>query len=174
MFEYYGEIIKKNQENGIYAKAFENLKDLTIENLYDKAFEKSKEEKMKTWKDIEAGDSIYYYDHGKIHEQKVHSAEFIQQTHEYNFSSGVKSSWLEEYILIKAGRGSSIKIFKFEIDDLRYKDRYFNRFNTKEEEIRYIYERKNYLENKVKIYKKQYEKWLSAYEKCDKAIKNLK
>lgn len=38
---------------------------------------------MKTWKDIKEGDIIYYWGHGKLHTQKVHSVEIDKEIRKY-------------------------------------------------------------------------------------------
>ena len=124
---------------------------------------------MKNWKDIKEGDTIYYYDHGKIHEQKVHSVEYKSETKTYNYGYTVTTS-TSEWIEITAGRGSKIHIGPWCYDNDMYDDCYFSRFTTKEALINCIKNRKAKFQKRYDKYKKQVERMQNAINKYNDVI----
>ena len=124
---------------------------------------------FKTWKEVKDGDTIYYYDHGKIREQIVHSAKMTEETHEYNYGL-YRSTSTEEYILISAGRGSKFKVYSYYINSSYYPSHYFTRFTCKEALIDALQERLKKVKRQSDKAKQRYEKFLSIYNKYDKLI----
>ena len=124
---------------------------------------------MKTWKDIKEGDTIYYYDHGKIHDQKVHSVELKTETHTHNYGYTITTS-TSEWIEITAGRGSKIRINPWYYDNDTYDAYYFKRFTTKEALIRCIKERKAKYQKRYDKYKKQVDRMVNAIIKYNDVI----
>lgn len=119
---------------------------------------------MKTWKKIKEGDIIYYYDHGKIHEQKVHSVELKSETTTYNYGYTVTTS-TSEWIEIIAGRGSTIHIHPWHYNDDTYNDNYFTRFTTKEAALKCIKNRKAKLQKRYEKQNAKAEKMLFTIRK---------
>lgn len=128
-----------------------------------------KDKNYKSWKDVKAGDEICYYDKGKIHKQKVTSAEEIVNRQNFNFGSFTRE-YVEKYIKIKAGKGSEFHIYEHYLDLPFYEDYYFTRFTSEEACIECLKQHLKKLQAKSDIAKAKYEKFLNITNKYNKVI----
>lgn len=124
----------------------------------------------KTWKDIKEGDTIYYYDHGKIHEQKVHSIERGTKTYEYTWGT-TRTISVDNYMIIKAGKGSEIKINEFYYDYDSYRWGGLTRFTSKDGLIDFIRKLNKHAQIKANKLKKRYDRYINCIEKYNNIIK---
>ena len=121
-------------------------------------------ENFKKWNEVKEGDTIYYFDHGRLREQTVHSALWNKR----KFHDGRMSE--DIYLRIKAGKGSEFTIYKFWVDDSDYKDFYFRRFTCKEAAIEWIKKRKDHAMNKAVYYGERFQKYDKLTKKYIKFI----
>lgn len=128
------------------------------------------EKKFKTWKEIKEGDTICYYDKGKIHKQTVISVEHKEEVHTYNYG-WCKTESRTNYIVIKAGRGSEIHIYEHYNDCSFYEDYYFTRFTCEEAALECLRQHYEKLKGKSNRAKAKYEKFLNIANKYDNVIK---
>lgn len=110
----------------------------------------------KSWAKVKEGDFIYYYDKGKLRKQLVHSVEKKEQ--KSTFGYGQYTS-VHKYILIKAGRGSNIKISEYYVDAPFYEDCYFTRFTSEEAAIDTLKEHLERITRRADRAKKKYERY---------------
>ena len=128
--------------------------------------------RFKTWSEIKEGDTIYYYDHGKLREQKVHSVENTEETYTSG-GWGYISTTTYKKIIIKAGRGSTIEIYDYYFDAPYKEDYYFTRFTCKEAALDALKKHSANLEQICERAKKRYEKYLNSYNKYKASISKL-
>lgn len=126
-------------------------------------------EDFKSWNEVKVGDIICYYDKGKIHNQKVTSVEPKEDVYTYGYGGYVTESRYK-YILIKAGKGSEIKIYESYYDCSFYEDRYFTRFTCVEAAIECLKQHCKQLQRKSDVAKAKYEKFLNITNKYNKVI----
>jgi hypothetical protein len=118
----------------------------------------------KTFGELKVGDDIYYYDHCKLHKQKVTSIEIVKGK-EVAYKDFFGREWKrteDDELVIKAGKGTIIKIYS------RYsKNEYINflmpKFSNYEAGLDFI----NNLKNK---HKKRMEKYYNRYLKEKRII----
>ena len=127
---------------------------------------------FKKWNEVKEGDTIYYFDHGKLHEQVVHSVEEKGNVHSYGYGGHI-TTYYSEYILIKAGRGSEIKIYASEYNMSLYIDSCFTRYTCKEAAIWNLKERHKHYNAKTERLRKHYEKYAKLTEKYSNVINDI-
>lgn len=127
---------------------------------------------MKTWKEIKKGDTIYYYDHGNVHEQKVTDVGTFSSIDTFEYGNE-KTKAVSLKLGIKAGKNSEISLRQYWFDKSIFKDKYFNRFTCKEALSEYLSYRVNRIKEKAKESKRMYEKYLSIEIQYRKALKSL-
>lgn len=66
---------------------------------------------MKTFGQLKPGDTIYYYDHGDIHAQTVHSVDTTPEINEYIDWQGNKQQNILNRVVIEAGKGTVLKLY---------------------------------------------------------------
>ena len=66
---------------------------------------------MKTFGQLKPGDTIYYYDHGDIHAQIVHSVDTTPEIKEYTDWQGQKQQNKLNRVVIEAGQGTVLKLY---------------------------------------------------------------
>ena len=118
----------------------------------------------KTFRELKVGDDIYYYDHCKLHKQKVTSIEFVkgkEETYKDFFGREWKRTEDDE-IVIKAGKGTIIKIRSKYLNN-EYIDFRMSRFSNYEAGLTFV----NNLKNK---HKKRMEKHYNKYLKEKRII----
>lgn len=125
--------------------------------------------KFKPWKDVKAGDTIYYYDHGKLYEQLVHSADLKEETHTFRYGFTTTTT-TERKIIVKAGKGSMFSIYEYYMNASYYHDSYFTRFTCKEAAIDALKNHLGSLEHTCDRAKKKYERYLNSYNKYKACI----
>jgi len=120
---------------------------------------------MKTWKDIKEGDIIYYWDHGKLHAQKVHSVEIDKEVRKYLYFDSVNIK-IEMRHTIKAGYGTRIMWTGSWMDnDQTAIVRGIRRFTCIEAAQEYMESRKNQLNTKR-------QKLINKLNKVNKQLEN--
>lgn len=132
----------------------------------------SENNNFKKWSEVKEGDTIYYFDHGKLHEQIVHSVEEKEDRKEYSYGVITKTI-IQKYLLIKAGRGSEIKIYKYEYDKACDYCSYFTRYTCKEAVLWNLKNRHKYNNEKAEKYRKKYEKYNSLTDKYANIINDI-
>ena len=66
---------------------------------------------MKTFGQLKPGDTIYYYDHGDIHAQIVHSVDTTPEIHEFTDWQGHEQQNKLNRVVIEAGKGTVLKLY---------------------------------------------------------------
>lgn len=127
------------------------------------------DKKFKAWKDVKEGDIICYYDKGKIHNQIVTSVEEKEEINTYSWGFTTTTT-RHKYLIIKAGRGSEIKIYEHYRNLPFYEDYYFTRFTCNEACIECLKQHFNKLQVKAERAKAKYEKFLNITNKYNKVI----
>lgn len=115
---------------------------------------------MKTFKEIQPGDYIYYYDHGKIKSQLVHEVYETEEEYKWKDWSGQDNITIYKYLIIKAGKRN--RTYKLRQYDMYCSDTYFNRmkrFACSEAANNFINYLLNTDERKIKEAKKKLEKY---------------
>lgn len=93
----------------------------------------------KKFKDLKIGDYIWYYDHCKLHRQKITKAEIITNTEEISFSFGYnKKIYVTKEIYIEAGKGTKMFISSYYFDKDEYLWRGIPRFSNYTSAKRYV------------------------------------
>lgn len=111
---------------------------------------------MKRWKDLEAGDCIYYYDHCKMHEQVIHSVEIkeIEKVEVDRYNPRRKTIGTSEKMILTIGP----RHIEFEVPDYALRENFDNywydfnhwgihRFSCKEAAEEYL---KNLVDKRLK------------------------
>lgn len=132
----------------------------------------SENNNFKKWNELKEGDTIYYFDHGKLHEQVVHSVE--EKTDRREYSYGFTRTISEtKYLVIKAGRSSEIKIYEYEYKMSWHHAYYFTRYTCKEAALWNLKERYKYNNEKAERLRKKYEKYAKLTEKYSNIINDI-
>ena len=126
----------------------------------------------KTFAELKVGDDIYYYDHCKLHKQKVTSIEIVKGK-EVTYKDFFGREWKrteDDEMIIKAGKGTIIKICYIHYlnrDSIKYN--YMRRFSNYEAGLAFIDNLKN---KHMKRMEKYYNKYLKEKRKItiDKSI----
>lgn len=122
----------------------------------------------KTFAELKVGDDIYYYDHCKLHKQKVTSIEIVKGK-EKTYKDFFGREWKrieDDELVIKAGKGTIIKIwYKYDLNNDSIKYNYMPRFSNYEAGLTFI----NNLKNK---HKKRMEKHYNRYLKEKRIIES--
>ena len=126
----------------------------------------------KTFAELKVGDDIYYYDHCKLHKQKVTSIEIVKGK-EVTYKDFFGREWKrteDDEMIIKAGKGTIIKICYIHYlnsDSIKYN--YMCRFSNYEAGLTFIDNLKN---KHMKRMEKYYNKYLKEKRKItmDKPI----
>ena len=114
----------------------------------------------KTFAELKVGDDIYYYDHCKLHKQKVTSIEIVKGK-EVIYKDFFGREWKrteDDELVIKAGKGTIIKIWYIHYlnsDTIKYNR--MPRFSNYEAGLTFIDNLKN---KHIKRMKKYYNKYL--------------
>lgn len=66
---------------------------------------------MKTFADLKEGDKIYYWDHGKMHEQIVYIVKKIEKVDEWKDWYGKIQKRVYDVWTIKAGQGTTLEFW---------------------------------------------------------------
>lgn len=92
----------------------------------------------KTFKDLVIGDYIWYYDHYKLHKQKITHAELQLRTEEINSMFYGKVIKQIKEIYIEAGKGTKMYISSYNFDKDTLNWRGIPRFTSYEAALNYI------------------------------------
>jgi len=125
---------------------------------------------MKTWKDIKPGDKIYYYDHGKIHEQLVYEVEDKIDVRKYQGYGGTVTTHETPYRNIVAGKNRRTNLQIYNEWNLKYSSCRFHgmpRFADKEKAKKFINERIDYCKEKINYFKRQEKKYTKMMNHYD-------
>lgn len=119
----------------------------------------------KRWQDLQVGDYIWYYDHYKLHNQKVTHIETQTKTQELNYYYGEKFTRQIKELYIEAGKGTKMYIneYRFEYDECSWRG--IPRFASYEAGKRFIERLINYRKRRIKEFKNKYERELKMLEK---------
>ena len=121
---------------------------------------------MRTFGQLKPGDAIYYYDHGNIHAQIVHSVDTTPEIHEYTDWQGNKQQNKLDRVIIEAGKGTVLKLYWNSCSSY-VRANYMPRFADFEAAKDWIYKRYAKASNKRG-------KYLEKLYKADKAIYRYK
>lgn len=123
---------------------------------------------MKTFGQLKPGDTIYYYDHGDIHAQIVHSVDTTPEIHEYTDWEGNKQQYNINRTIIKVESGKIYKLY-WESTSSTTIVNYMRRFADLEAAKDWIYKRYMKASNK----KNKYIEMLSKENKIIDRYKKL-
>ena len=123
----------------------------------------------KTWKDLQVGDTIYYYDHGRIHEQIIHDIKDYVDSREYKDWQGNTVKYENKYRDIIAGKNkrTNLRIWEYYLNrdnDIIYG---MPRFSNKIVAENYIKNRINYCQRKIDYFDKKKEKYANMMKHYD-------
>ena len=119
---------------------------------------------MKKFKELKPGDKIYYWDHGKLHEQIVNKCEIVEREQSWtNWAGEVNINRYKE-LVIQAGKGKEYS--------LRYSQEYntsnfgrMKRFADYESAKNWISSQKEHYKRKVNNFQNKVEKYKKLVEK---------
>lgn len=123
---------------------------------------------MKTFKELVVGDTIWYYDHGKMHPQKILKIEDLEEVSEYTDWRGNKVINKYPYRFIYVKRVKSP--YRVHTYDLNRTEDWFNRlhrFSCIEAAATYMTKRINWCDRKISYFNKQLNKYNKLREKYD-------
>lgn len=123
---------------------------------------------MKTFGQLKPGDTIYYYDHGDIHAQIVHSVDTTPEIHEYTDWKGHKQQNTINRVVIEAGKGTVLKLY-WDSSSSYVRANYMPRFSDFEAVKNWITQ--NYL--RASRYRTKYLRKLSNANKALETYKKL-
>lgn len=121
-----------------------------------------KENTWKAFKDLKVGDSIYYWDHGKMHEQIVNKVELTTEIMPAPYYSSKDIA--RDVLIIQAGKSPERKMY-YQMNYCEAHWGYIKRFSCKESARHYIENLKGYAEQKVRQAKKCLEVYSELVEK---------
>lgn len=125
---------------------------------------------MKTFKDLKKGDSIYYWDKGKLHEQIVHNIEIKDEVSMYTDWSGNVTKNHREVVIIVAGKNSRTKLeLYYEANESIINCNYLKRFSCIEAAQNWTNMQKNSIKYKIN----RLEKRLKSLKSICKSYNNL-
>lgn len=65
---------------------------------------------MKTFKDLKPGDKVYYWDHGKLHEQIVNRCEIVEKEQSWTNWRGDVDIHRYNELVLQAGKGQTYSL----------------------------------------------------------------
>lgn len=128
------------------------------------------------WLNVEVGDDVYYYSHGKIYKQKMLHATMYYETIEY--CTGRKETYMKYVVFEVVGKSNRKTKFRYDISTSELENGYGRdhngnlRFSCKEAVKEYFDKKKKYAECLVKYYKYMSDKNKEIIKQID--ILNIK
>lgn len=123
---------------------------------------------MKTFAELKQGDKIYYWDHGKLHEQLVHSVKKTEKIDEWKDWYGKIQRKVYDIWVIEAGRGSKFD-FWHTADKTITRCGSMTRFSCLEAAREWLQDNMDDCNRRADKYKKRYEKEHACAEKYENA-----
>lgn len=127
---------------------------------------------MKTFAELKQGDKIYYWDHGKMHEQTVHSVKKTQKVDEWKdyFGRTIKNTY--EMFVIEAGKGGKIE-FWFKPDNTIIRHRGMTRFSCLESAQAWLSKNATEYYARANKHKKKFDRAYACAIRYDKAHNDI-
>lgn len=119
---------------------------------------------MKTFADLKQDDKIYYWDHGKLHEQIVYSIKQKEKVDEWKDWHGVIQRRIYNVWTIKAGQGTGFDIW-YDASYTIYRCNGLTRFSCIEAAREWLNKKNEELTKRANRYKKQYDRARSCAER---------
>lgn len=120
----------------------------------------------KKWKDLQIGDYIWYYDHYKLHKQKITHISRQQKIDEIDSLFYKKTINITNEIYIEAGKGTKMYISHYFNTD-EYWWGHMPRFANYEAAKRFIERLIHYRKERINKFKNKYERELKMLEKYE-------
>ena len=128
---------------------------------------------MKTFADLKEGDKIYYWDHGKLHEQIVYVVKKTEKVDEWKDWYGKIQKNVYDVWIIKAGQGTTLEFWH---TAERTIDRCggMTRFSCIEAAQEWLNENAKRYYARAEKYKKRFEKAYACAVRYDNADNNIR
>lgn len=126
------------------------------------------------WLNVEPGDDVYYYSHGKIYKQKMLHAKMYYETIEY--STGRKETYMKYIVFEVVGKSNRKTKFRYDVSTSELESGYGRdhngnlRFSCLEAVKEYFEEKKKYAEALILYYNYLAEKNNKIIEKINNLL----
>ena len=128
---------------------------------------------MKNFINLKKGDNIWYYDHCKLHKQQVTSIEHKKVKDEWKDIYGRMHSIEDEYIEIKAGKRSVLRLYQYHQNKDAIYIKGLLRFSSYDTAKKYLENLIEYRCKKMEKLKKKYEQELNILNRLKKSYESL-